>query len=147
MKCPFCGNEEQKVVDSRETEDSIRRRRECLKCEKRFTTYERIENVEIIVIKKDGSRQLFDRNKMKSGIVRACEKRSISIEMIDKMVDDIEKEIRRQETTEIDSHKIGELIMRKLRGIDKVAYIRFASVYREFEDLASFEEELKKLKK
>jgi transcriptional repressor NrdR len=147
MKCPFCGNEEQKVIDSRETEDSIRRRRECLKCEKRFTTYERIENVEIIVIKKDGRREMFDRNKIKAGMLKACEKRSISIEVVDKAVDDIEKEIRRQEGTEIEATKIGEMIMKKLKGMDKVAYIRFASVYREFEDISSFEQELKKLKK
>lgn len=149
MKCPFCSHEETKVIESRESEDlkATRRRRECLKCEKRFTTYERVENIEIIVIKKEGKREMFDRNKVKSGMLKACEKRPINTELIDKAVDEIEKDIRNMESTEINSTAIGNLVMRKLKAIDKVAYIRFASVYREFEDISNFEEELKKLKK
>ncbi|MBI5389469.1 transcriptional repressor NrdR [Candidatus Woesearchaeota archaeon] len=147
MKCPYCGSPENKVVDKRGTSDEIatRRRRECLACEKRFTTYERIESVELLVIKKDGSRQQFDRNKIKHGIVRACEKRPISADQINRVVDEIESELRTKETTEISSAEIGEIVMNKLRDMDKIAYIRFASVYREFTDLKSFEKELKNL--
>lgn len=147
MRCPYCSNET-KVVDTRESnEDTIRRRRECLKCKKRFTTYERIETIELIVVKKDGRREPFDRNKLKTGIMKACEKRPITIDTIERIVEDIDTELRRQDTTEIPSKLIGQLVMKKLYKIDKVAYIRFASVYREFKDIKSFEKELKMLKK
>ena len=146
MRCPYCGHEELKVIDKRESDEkSIRRRRECLKCGKRFTTYERIESADLIVVKKDGRRERFDRNKLKTGILKACEKRPITNETIEKMVDEIESELRNEDSVEVPSKKIGELVMKKLRRIDKVAYIRFASVYREFADLESFENELKKL--
>jgi len=146
MRCPYCSSVDLKVVDKRDSEEkSIWRRRECLKCGKRFTTYERVESVELIVIKKDGQRTRFDRNKLKTGILKACEKRPVTNEAIEKMVDEIEAELRGEEGIEIPSKKIGELVMRKLKKIDKVAYIRFASVYREFEDIESFQEELKKL--
>ena len=147
MKCPYCGSDELKVLDKRNSDEkAIWRRRECLKCGKRFTTYERVEAADIIVIKKDGMRrERFDRAKLKSGILRACEKRPITNEMIEKMVDEIEAELRGGESVEVPSKKIGELAMKKLKKIDKVAYIRFASVYREFEDIESFREELKKL--
>jgi transcriptional repressor NrdR len=147
MRCPYCSSEELKVVDKRNSEEkSIWRRRECLKCGKRFTTYERIESVELIVIKKDGKgRERFDRSKLKNGILKACEKRPVTNESIEKMVDEIESELRSSDGIEIPSKRIGELVMRKLKKVDKVAYIRFASVYREFEDLDSFQEELKKL--
>ena len=135
-----------KVVDKRESDEkAIRRRRECLKCEKRFTTYERIESVDLIVVKKDGKRERFDRDKVRKGIVRSFEKRPMTSEQIDKMVEEIETELRTGDEIEIPSKKIGELVMRKLKKVDKVAYIRFASVYREFEDIESFREELKKL--
>lgn len=147
MQCPYC-HHETKVVDTRESnENTIRRRRECLKCKKRFTTYERIEQIELVVVKKDGRRELFDRNKLKTGIMKACEKRPITIDAIDKIIDAIDTELRRQDTTEIPSKLIGQLVMKKLQKIDKVAYIRFASVYREFKDIKSFEKELKLLKK
>lgn len=146
MKCPYCSSEELKVIDKRNHEDkSIKRRRECIKCAKRFTTHERIESVDLIVMKKDGRRERFDRDKMRKGIVRSFEKRPITNEQMDRMVDEIEAELRSGEDVEISSRKIGELVMRKLKKIDKVAYIRFASVYREFEDIESFHEELKKL--
>lgn len=135
-----------KVVDKRASDEkAIRRRRECLKCAKRFTTYERIESADLIVMKKDGRRERFDRDKVRKGIVRSFEKRPITNEQIDKMVEEIETELRAGEEIEIPSKKIGELVMRKLKKVDKVAYIRFASVYREFEDIESFQEELKKL--
>jgi len=147
MKCPYCLSEDNKVIDKRESEEGIstRRRRECLKCKKRFTTYERVENIDIVVVKKDGTRQQFDRQKVKSGIVRACEKRPVNVEKIEQVVNEIEAKIFSSQSKEVNSKKIGELIMRKLKGLDKVAYIRFASVYREFADLESFEEELGKL--
>ncbi|MCX6817451.1 MAG: transcriptional regulator NrdR [Candidatus Aenigmarchaeota archaeon] len=146
MKCPYCASEEMKVVDKRASDEkAIRRRRECLKCAKRFTTYERIESADLIVMKKDGRRERFDRDKVRKGIVRSFEKRPITNEQIDKMVEEIETELRAGEEIEIPSKKIGELVMRKLKKVDKVAYIRFASVYREFEDIESFQEELKKL--
>ncbi len=147
MICPYCSSNELKVVDKRDSEEkSVWRRRECLKCGKRFTTYERIESVELIVIKKDGQRTRFDRNNVKNGILKACEKRPVTNEMIEKMVDEIEAELRGEDGIEIPSKKIGELVMKKLKRVDKVAYIRFASVYREFEDIESFQEELKKLR-
>ena len=146
MKCPYCASEELKVVDKRNSEEkSIWRRRECLKCGKRFTTYERVESADLIVIKKDGRRERFDRNKVKAGIIKSCEKRPVTNETIEKIVDEIEAELRSEDSIEIPSKKIGELIMKKLKRVDKVAYIRFASVYREFEDIESFQDELKKL--
>ena len=146
MRCPYCGSEELKVLDKRKADDkSIRRRRECEKCGKRFTTYERIEQADIIVVKKDGKRERFDRSKVKGGILKACEKRPITNEMIERTVDEIEAELRGEDSIEIPSRKIGELVMKKLKRLDKVAYIRFASVYREFEDIESFRDELKKL--
>ena len=149
MKCPFCGNSETKVLDKRETEDLevTRRRRECLKCKKRFTTYERTETIDLFVVKKDSRRENFTREKLKNGILKACEKRPISMEKIEQTVDSIEAELKAKKKKEIQSKEIGELIMRKLKKLDKVAYIRFASVYREFQDLSSFKEELSKLEK
>ena len=148
MQCPYCSHEELKVVDKRESDEkSVRRRRECLKCNKRFTTYERIESADLIVVKKDGSRERFDRVKVKGGIVKACEKRPISNEQIETVVDEIESELRNDDDIEIPSKRVGQLVMKKLKRLDKVAYIRFASVYREFADLESFENELKKLSK
>jgi len=147
MRCPYCMHENTKVVDKRDTPDAIRRRRECLKCGKRFTTYERIEMSGLIVVKKDGRRERFDRNKLKIGIIKACEKRPISNEMIDEMIDEIETELRNKGNTEVSSRSIGELVMKKLKKIDKIAYIRFASVYREFTDIESFQNELEKLLK
>ncbi len=149
MRCPFCQSEELKVVDKRETPDneSIRRRRECVKCEKRFTTHERIENPNLFVIKKNGSRQEFSREKLIKSLVKACEKRPISTEQIEKEVSKIEAKLKSFEETEIPSKYIGELVMKVLKKLDKVAYIRFASVYRDFTDLSDYEEELKKLVK
>jgi transcriptional repressor NrdR len=147
MKCPYCQAEETKVVDKRETETSFatRRRRECLGCSKRFTTYERIESVSLIVIKKDGNRQQFDKTKMEKGILRACEKRPVPIEKINEIVEDIDFHLRNKNTTEIASALIGRMIMNRLKKIDKVAYIRFASVYKDFKDPEEFQEELEKL--
>ncbi len=148
MKCPYCHHEETKVIDKRETEESLatRRRRECLSCEKRFTTYERIET-DLIVIKKDNRREKFSREKIKSGILKAIEKRPISIEQVDQIIDNIEATLKSKNSSEISSSLIGELVMKKLKLLDKVAYIRFASVYREFEDPSSFLEEIKILTK
>ncbi|MBQ8740965.1 MAG: transcriptional regulator NrdR [Clostridia bacterium] len=147
MKCPFCGYEESKVIDSRPTDEGerIRRRRECLKCAKRFTTYEMIESLPIIVIKKDGSRETFDRQKLLTGMLRACEKRPVSIEMLDRAISDIETVIQNSLDREVSSDKIGELVMEKLKEIDEVAYVRFASVYRQFKDINTFMDELSKL--
>ena len=149
MKCPYCGNEETKVMDKRETEDleSTRRRRECLKCGKRFTTYERVEEAGIVVVKKDGKRERFDRQKVINGVLKACEKRPISMDKIESVVDGVESELRKRDTVEVDSKIIGNLVMKKLKSLDTVAYIRFASVYLEFEDLTRFGEELEKLQK
>ncbi|MBU0530370.1 MAG: transcriptional regulator NrdR [Candidatus Aenigmatarchaeota archaeon] len=149
MKCPYCGSEDSRVTDKRDTEDSLvtRRRRECQSCGKRFTTYERVETVELTVMKKDGRRQQFDKSKILSGLLHACEKRPISRKVIDDLVDKIETELKGGEKKEISSKEIGDLVIRNLRKIDKVAYIRFASVYREFEDIDSFQKELNKLKK
>ena len=140
MKCIDCGNDDSKVLDSRSCEEnnSIRRRRECLSCGKRFTTYETIETTHILVIKSDESRQEFNREKLKRGIIRACEKRPVSMSQIDKIVSEIEKEIQNSLDQEIDSSKIGELVMENLKKIDEVSYIRFASVYRKFADLTHF---------
>jgi transcriptional repressor NrdR len=149
MRCPYCLDENSKVVDKRDTpeEETIRRRRECLSCQKRYTTYERIELTGITVKKKDGRREGFDRGKLLGGVLKACEKRPISRERIEKLVSGIEAELRNLEGKEIESTEIGKLAMEKLRDLDKVAYIRFASVYREFDDISSFERELVKLKK
>ncbi|MEK6816446.1 MAG: transcriptional regulator NrdR [Nanoarchaeota archaeon] len=149
MKCPYCHQGDTKVLDSRENEDQTvtRRRRECLKCEKRFTTYERLETSNILVIKKDGRREMYDRQKIKSGIVKSCQKRPVTMEQIEKALDDIESDIITSGDSEIESRKIGDQVMRQLKKLDKVAYIRFASVYREFEDLEMFKEELNKLLK
>ena len=149
MKCPYCSHFDTAVLDSRDNEElsSIRRRRECLKCEKRFTTYERIEMIDLVIIKKDGSRENFDRNKLLSGFRRATEKRPVRTDDIENAVDSIERELRRKDTIEISSKTVGEIVMRKLKALDKVAYIRFASVYRSFEDVESFEEEIKNLTK
>ena len=147
MKCPFCAFEESKVIDSRPTDEGerIRRRRECLKCGKRFTTYEIIESLPIIVIKKDKSREVFDRQKLMTGMLRACEKRPVSIETLDRAIDDIETVIQNSLDREVKSDKIGELVMEKLKEIDEVAYVRFASVYRQFKDINTFMSELNKL--
>ena len=147
MKCPFCGYEESKVIDSRPTDEGerIRRRRECLECGKRFTTYEMIESLPIVVIKKDGSRETFDRQKLLTGMLRACEKRPVSIEMLDRAISDIETVIQNSLDREVSSDKIGELVMEKLNEIDEVAYVRFASVYRQFKDINTFMDELNKL--
>ncbi|MBS3122341.1 transcriptional regulator NrdR [Candidatus Woesearchaeota archaeon] len=148
MKCPFCPSTETKVVDKRETEEQsiTRRRRECLKCGKRFTTYERIEMSNILVIKKDGKREQFDREKVKKGIIKACEKRNVSMEDIDSIVNEIEQKLRNLETTEVKSTLIGEFVIKRLKKLDKVAYIRFASVYKDFEDIESFKEAIEQLK-
>jgi transcriptional repressor NrdR len=148
MRCPYCNFGETKVMETREAEDSdvTRRRRECLKCKKRFTTYERVEMLELRIVKKNGDIEGFNRNKVLRGMTRACEKRPIKIEKIEKIVDEIESELRKQESVEVPSKLIGELIMKKLKGLDHVAYIRFASVYREFKDIKGFEKELKKIK-
>lgn len=147
MKCPFCGFEESKVIDSRPTDEGqrIRRRRECLQCGKRFTTYEIIESLPIIVIKKDKSRESFDRDKLMNGLLRACEKRPVSIDTLDKMIDEIETVLQNSLDREVSSEKIGQLVMDKLKKIDEVAYVRFASVYRQFKDINTFMKELNKL--
>lgn len=147
MKCPFCGYEESKVIDSRPTDEGekIRRRRECIACQKRFTTYEIIESVPIVVVKKDKSRQAFDRVKLFNGMLRACEKRPVSIEQIDRIVTEIEAELQNSLDREVTSIRIGELAMDKLKALDEVAYVRFASVYRQFKDINTFMDELAKL--
>ena len=149
MKCPFCFYEESKVIDSRPTYEGerIRRRRECLKCGKRFTTYEIIETVPVIVIKRDKSRQVFDRSKILSGLLRACEKRPVSIETLEKIVDEMEFTLQNSPDREVPSERIGELAMEKLKDIDEVAYVRFASVYRQFQDIQTFMDELKSMMK
>ncbi|MBQ6826044.1 MAG: transcriptional regulator NrdR [Clostridia bacterium] len=149
MKCPFCGFEESKVIDSRPTDEGqrIRRRRECLQCTKRFTTYEVIESLPIIVIKKDKSRETFNRDKLMTGLLRACEKRPVSFDTLDNMIDEIEVIIQNSLDREVSSEKIGELVMEKLKKIDEVAYVRFASVYRQFKDINTFMSELNKLLK
>ncbi len=147
MKCPYCGFQESKVIDSRHSEDStsIRRRRECLSCQKRFTTYETVESLPIVVIKKDGSRQSFDRNKLINGMVRACEKRPVSLSAIEAAVTEIEQIIQNSLEREVRTSYIGELVMERLKPLDEVAYVRFASVYRQFKDINSFMTELNKL--
>lgn len=145
MKCPYCDYYDSKVIDSRPTEEgqSIRRRRECVSCGERFTTYEKIEAVPIMVIKKDGNRQAYDRNKLLNGIIKSCEKRPVSISQIEGIVDDIERNLSNSMKKEVTSVDIGEMVMNKLKDIDEVSYVRFASVYRQFKDLNSFMDELK----
>lgn len=147
MNCPFCAYEESKVVDSRPTDEGyvIRRRRECVACKKRFTTYEKIEETPLIIVKKDGVRETYNRNKLMNGLIRACEKRPVSIEQIDKLIDQIERNLHNMMEKEIPSKNIGELVMNALKDLDEVAYVRFASVYRQFKDLNTFRDELSKL--
>ena len=147
MKCPFCGHIEDKVIDSRSSNEdrSVRRRRECMKCKKRFTTYEYIEEVPLMVIKKDGRRESFDRNKIISGIRKACEKRPVSMEKIEAVVDKVEKELQKTFDKEVKAQAVGELVMDYLHKMDEVAYVRFASVYRQFKDINHFMKELKDL--
>ena len=147
MKCLYCDCTESKVVDSRSADDdrTIRRRRECMSCGKRFTTYEIIESVPIVVVKKDKSREVFDRDKLFNGMMRACEKRPVSVDVIEKAIDEIEAELQNSLDREVTSVKIGEYVMDKLKDIDEVAYVRFASVYRQFKDINTFMSELKKL--
>ena len=148
MKCPFCSHPESKVVDSRPAEEgaSIRRRRECLACHKRFTTYETMESLPLMVIKKDGSRQSFDRNKVLAGLIRACEKRPVSYSTLENMVSEIEQVLQNQMEREVSSAEIGELVMERLKKTDEVAYVRFASVYRDFSDIDSFMKIITELK-
>jgi transcriptional repressor NrdR len=147
MKCPFCGEVDNKVIDSRLSKDGnvIRRRRECIVCSRRFTTYENIEEIPVMIIKKDGRREVFSREKVRSGIQKACQKRNISMNVIDEFLDELERDLREIGEKEIPSHKIGEKIMAKLHSMDGVAYVRFASVYREFKDVNDFVAELKSL--
>lgn len=149
MRCPFCGHEDTRVIDSRPAEEnnSIRRRRVCDECGKRFTTYEKVETIPLIVIKKDNNRETYDRTKIERGVLRACHKRPISAEQISKLVDEVETEIYAREEREVPSSFIGELMMNKLKDLDAVAYVRFASVYREFKDINTFMDELKKVLK
>ena len=147
MKCPFCGYQESKVVDSRHSDDgtSIRRRRECLECQKRFTTYETVESLPMVVIKKDNSRQSFDRTKILNGMVKACEKRPVSMAELEAAADEIEQIIQNSLDREVSASQIGELVMERLKPLDEVAYVRFASVYRQFKDINSFMQELNKI--
>ena len=147
MKCPFCGEENTKVIDSRPAEDNsaIRRRRQCDECGKRFTTYEKVETIPLIVIKKDNNREPYDRSKIESGIIRSCHKRPVSANQISEMIEDIENQIFNMEDKERASSVIGELVMDKLKDVDQVAYVRFASVYREFKDVNTFMHEIKKI--
>jgi len=147
MKCPFCGFLEDKVVDSREAKDgdSIRRRRECLECGRRFTSYERIDEIPYMVVKKDGRREIFDRGKILSGLLRACEKRPISSTQLESIVNEVEKGVQDSSDRELSTNDLGKIIMKRLKGLDKVAYVRFASVYLEFEDVSEFMTELKYL--
>ena len=147
MRCPFCGKDNTRVIDSRPAEDgsAIRRRRECDACRKRFTTYEKVEMIPLIVIKKDNNREMYDRSKIEGGVIRACHKRPISADQIRTMIDEVEAAIFKKEEREISSGEIGELVMEKLKDLDSVAYVRFASVYREFKDVNTFMDELKKM--
>jgi len=147
MKCPYCSYLDSKVVDSRPAEDgaSIRRRRECLHCRKRFTTFEVMESLPVVVIKKDGTRQTFDRNKLLNGMLRACDKRRVSFDTLERIVDEIESSLQNEMNREVPSQKIGEMVMDRLKNVDEVAYVRFASVYRQFKDISSFMEELNRL--
>ena len=147
MKCPFCAYLESKVVDSRPADEgaSIRRRRECLSCQKRFTTYETMESLPLMVVKKDGSRQSFDRNKVMNGLIRACEKRPVSFSTMEEIVNEIEQTLQNEMEREVSSAEIGELVMERLKKVDEVSYVRFASVYRQFKDINTFMRELNKL--
>ncbi len=147
MKCPYCGFGESKVIDSRSAEEgsSIRRRRECLRCQQRFTTYELIESLPLVVIKRDGSRQSFDKNKLVNSMLKACEKRSVKLEQLEEIADSIERSLQSDLDREVSSAAIGEMVMDRLKDLDEVAYVRFASVYRKFKDIHSFMEELTKL--
>ena len=145
MRCPFCNSEKTEVTDKRDTEGETRRRRECLKCKKRFTTYEKVETKDLRIIKKDGTREAFDHDKIKRGLIKACEKRPVSLEKIEDAVHDIENKLRSSNKKEISSKIIGEMIMKALKKLDEVAYIRFASVYREFKDINDFKKEIKGL--
>ncbi len=147
MKCPFCGTEDSKVIDSRPTDEGtrIRRRRECLKCTKRFTTYEIVESVPLVVVKKDGSRELFDRTKLLNGMLRACQKRPVTLQTLENAITDIEMRIQNSLDKEVSTEQIGEYTMEALKNIDEVAYVRFASVYRQFKDISTFMSELHKL--
>ena len=147
MKCPFCGHENTRVIDSRPAEDnnSIRRRRVCDECDKRFTTYEKVETIPLIIIKKDNNRETYDRSKIEAGVLRACHKRPISAAQINQLVDEVETDIFSREEKEVSSAVIGELVMNKLKDLEAVAYVRFASVYREFKDINTFMDELKKV--
>ena len=147
MKCPFCGFTDSKVIDSRPAEDgtTIRRRRECLDCQKRFTTYEIVERMPLVVIKRDGSRQSFDKIKIINGLIRACEKRPVSMAQIEGVADEVEQELRGRLESEVQSERIGEMVMDRLKGLDEIAYVRFASVYRSFKDIQTFMEELAKI--
>ena len=147
MRCPICGYQESRVIDSRPAEEgsTIRRRRECISCQKRFTTYEIMERIPLVVIKKDGRRQTFDKNKLINGMLRACEKRPVSISELQRVADEIEQELQNSLEREVNTTEVGELVMRKLKALDEVAYVRFASVYRQFKDINTFMVELTKL--
>jgi len=147
MRCPYCGSDESRVVDSRDSEsgDAVRRRRECLECDRRYTTYERVEDVPLVVVKRDGREEMFARAKLLNGLLRACEKRSVDRERLERAVDEIETEVRQGGRDRVSTHEVGERALRALREIDKVAYVRFASVYRQFDDLEQFQRELARL--
>lgn len=147
MKCPYCGSRETEVVETRDSEDleTIRRRRNCIKCEKRFTTYERVENINLVVIKKDGRREQFNRDKLKNGIIRSCEKTTVTVDDVEKIVTQTERELRGGESVEVESKKIGQMVSVRLKKLDKIAYIRFSSVFKRFVDIEDFEKEVKKL--
>ncbi len=146
MRCPFC-KKDTKVLESRESENSLRRRRECEKCAKRFTTYERVETTNLLVIKRGGEREQFSRDKIRSGVLRSCQKREVSHDQIERMIDEIEEDLKKSRSGEVTSTRIGEIVMRKLKRIDKVAYIRFASVYLDFKDPEDFEAAMKEVMK
>jgi transcriptional repressor NrdR len=148
MKCPFCGHFDSKVMDSRPTDEGsiIRRRRECPSCKRRFTTYERVDELPLMVVKKSGNREVFDPHKIINGLIKACEKRQVSLETLQNIADEVERELKNKMEQEIESRVIGEMVMEKLKNLDEVAYVRFASVYRQFKDINSYIEEIKKLK-
>lgn len=147
MKCPYCGSKETEVVETRDSEDleTIRRRRACIKCQKRFTTYERVENINLVVIKKDGKREQFNRDKLRNGLFKSCEKTKVPVDDIEKIVIEVERELRGADSVEVESKKIGLIVANKLKKIDKVAYIRFSSVFRRFVDVEDFEKEVRRL--
>lgn len=149
MKCPYCEHSESKVIDSRESKNgfTIRRRRECLSCEKRFTTYEKIEEIPYMIVKKDGQRQRFDDQKLLRGLLKACEKRPISISKLEEIVEEVENMLQERSDKELEAAEVGQLVMKRLHALDKVAYVRFASVYRDFKDVVEFKEELEKILK